>query len=452
MNLKNIFEPESVAVIGVSSSNPFHPANVIFSKNRLRYRNRTYCVNPGGGELYGDPVYRSLEEIPEQVDLAVLGIRADLVPGSLEECIRARAGGAIIISGGFAETGQMDLQEQIVALSHANDFPVIGPNCLGVYSPPRLDTFFLPNERLVEPKPGRVSLASQSGGILVDQIIKLTQEGVGISRAVSIGNKAVIDEVEMLRYLKRDRGTGVIGMYIEGFGQSRGREFLDEVNSSKKPVVLLKAGKTPGGTRAVSSHTAAIAGDYFVFSEVVRGSRAIEARNEAEFVSFCESLSCCAGAEVSEVCIITASGGHGAMASDGCYDAGLTVTEVPEKDRNELRDKLSRSVQDIASLSNPVDLTGSANDSDFIRAVEYFLAKDYVDAVLLLLLPYLPGITSDIGARVTQIAREAGKPVITYLPHVEKYRIFIEGFESNGLPVAHSVEGAVHMVKVLSAR
>ena len=144
MNLKKIFDPESVAVIGVSSSNPFHPANVIFIKNKLRLRNRTYCVSPRGGELYGDPVYRSLHEIPEKVDLAVLGIRADLVPETLEGCIAAGVGGAIIISGGFAETGQNALQDRVINLSAEHDFPVIGPNCLGVYSPPRLDTFFLP--------------------------------------------------------------------------------------------------------------------------------------------------------------------------------------------------------------------------------------------------------------------------------------------------------------------
>ncbi|HDP79489.1 MAG TPA: CoA-binding protein [Spirochaetes bacterium] len=452
MNLKKIFEPETLCVIGVSTSNPFHPANVIFSKNKLRYKNRAYCVNPNGGDIYGDRIYRSIAEVPEKIDVAVLAVRSDMAPGALEELIAAGASGAIIISGGFAETGNLSLQEQLIAIAAENSFPVVGPNCLGIYSPPRIDTFFLPSERLVEPIPGRVSLISQSGGILVDQLIKMTQEGVGIARAVSIGNKAVIDEIDMLRYFKSDKNTGVIGLYVEGFHPGRGREFINEVNSTDKPVVVIKSGKTPGGTRAVSSHTASMAGDYFVFSEVLRESKALEARSEAEFVSCCEALSCYRKSGIQNICIITASGGHGAMASDGCYSAGLTIVDIPDEDKKELREHLSRSVMNIASVDNPIDLTGSANDNDFLNAFKVMAEKDYVDAVILLMLPYLPGITSDIGARMAQAAREHGKPVVCYLPHVDKYGMFIEGFESNGIPVAHSVEGAVNMTKVLARK
>ncbi len=450
MKLKKIFEPRSVAVVGVSASNPSHPANVIFNKIRLKYKTRVYCVNPSGGEFFGDPVYRSVSRIPGRVDLAVIVIRSEHVPSVMEECVASDTGGAVVISGGFAETGRDDLQRRIVEISAKNGFPFIGPNCLGVYSPPHVDTFFLPNERFIEPRHGTVSLVSQSGGILIDQIIKLTQEGVGISRAVSIGNKAVIDEVEALRFLKKDRKTSVIGVYVEGFSPGRGRDFIEEVNSSDKPVVVLKAGKTPGGNRAVSSHTASMAGDYFVFSEIVKASGAFEAKNESEFVSYCEALSCFAGRRISNVCVITASGGHGAMASDGCHEAGLTLVEVPADDRRELKSRLSKNIMEIASLSNPVDLTGSAVDADFIRSMDFFMGRDYVDAAILLLLPYLPGISSDVGPRIAAVARQHKKPVITYMPHVEKYGIFKEGFESNGIPVAHSVEGAVHMARVLS--
>jgi acyl-CoA synthetase (NDP forming) len=215
-------------------------------------------------------------------------------------------------------------------------------------------------------------------------------------------------------------------------------------------VVLLKSGKTPGGTRAVSSHTASVAGDYTVFSELVKQSGAIEANNETEFASYCEALSCCEkSGRMKNVCIITGSGGHGAMASDACFARGLNLVEVPEPDKAELRKRLSTSVQAITSLNNPVDLTGSAVDEDFYAAGEFFLNKDYVDGVILLLLPYLPGISSDVGARLAAAFREFGKPVITYIPHVEKYGIMIDGFEANGMPVSHSVEGAVCMMSAL---
>lgn len=452
MKLDPLLQPKSVAVVGVSLSNPFNPANVIFHKNNLRYDARAYCVNPHGGTLFGDTVYESISDIPDKIDCAVLSIRADLVPAAIEECIENEVGGAIIISGGFAETGRTDLQDQVTWLAHEHNFPVIGPNCLGIFSPPAIDTFFLPSERLVQPRSGSVALLSQSGGILVDMMIKLTQEGVGISRTVSIGNKAVIDEIDLLFYLDSDPATKVIGLYLEGFSEGRGRDFVTFMEQASRPIILLKAGKTPGGSRAVSSHTASIAGDYPVFREVIRQSGAIEADSEAEFVSYCESLSCCGEKAPERVCIITASGGHGAMASDGCYQAGIQLVEVPDNDMTELKTSLSKSVQSIASLNNPIDLTGSAGDNDFYTATKYFLEKDYVDAVILLLLPYLPAISSDIGARIASVAMQYQKPVITYMPHVDRYVMFIEGFESNGLPVAHSVEGAVHMVRAMKRR
>jgi len=452
MKLDTLLQPESLAVVGVSLSNPFNPANVIYHKNNLRYDARTYCVNPQGGTLFGDPVYKSISQVPGKIDCAVLSIRADLVPAAIEECIENEVGGAIIISGGFAETGRTDLQDRVTALAHEHNFPVIGPNCLGIFSPPAIDTFFLPSERLVTPRKGSVALLSQSGGILVDMMIKLTQEGVGISRAVSIGNKAVIDEIDLLFYLDSDPKTSVIGLYLEGFSEGRGRDFVTFMEQASRPVVLLKAGKTPGGSRAVSSHTASIAGDYPVFREVIRQSGAIEAQNEAEFVSYCESLSCCNETTVEKVCIITASGGHGAMASDGCFNAGIEVAQIPGDDIQELQPQLSKSVQAIASLNNPIDLTGSAGDNDFYTATRFFLEKDYVDAVILLLLPYLPAISTDIGARIASVAMQYNKPVITYMPHVDRYVMFIEGFESNGLAVAHSVEGAVHMVRAMNRR
>ena len=450
MELRKIFEPKTMAIVGVSLSNPFHPANVIYNKNHLRYEAEAFCVNPKGGTLYGQKVYSSLREIPSQVELAVLAIRAELVPQAIRECVEAGVSGAIVISGGFAETGRVDIEEELRALSRENDFPIIGPNCLGVYSPPHMDAFFLPHERLVVPEPGSVALISQSGGILVDLIIKLTQEDAGVSKAVSIGNKAAIDEVDLLEYFEKDPDTKVIGIYIEGFKKGRGRDFVEMMRSFTKPVILLKSGKTPGGTRAVSSHTASVAGDYTVFSELVKQSGAIEANNETEFVSYCEALSCCEkSGRMKNVCIITGSGGHGAMASDACFARGLNLVEVPEPDKAELRKRLSTSIQAITSLNNPVDLTGSAVDDDFYAAGEFFLNKDYVDGVILLLLPYLPGISSDVGARLAVAFREFEKPVITYIPHVEKYGIMIDGFESNGMPVSHSVEGAVCMMASL---
>ncbi len=449
MALKRLMEPRTIAVFGVSRSNPFHPANVIYHKNHLRYGARTYGINLKGGELFGQKLYTGLDELPEPIDCAVLAVRAQHTPAAVRECIEHGVGGVIVISGGFAETGHGDLQDELSRLSAAHDLPIIGPNCLGVYSPPAMNTFFLPPERLVAPRPGRVSIVSQSGGILIDTILAMTHEGVGVARAVSIGNKAAVDEVDVVEWLETDPNTDVIALYVEGFLPGRGRDFVQLVDRMTKPVVIMKSGKTPGGSKAVSSHTASIAGDYRVFNEIIGHSKAIEAASEYELVAACEALACCQSRDKRTVCVVTASGGHGALASDGLYAVGMEMPDIEPEDQARLRERFNPSVRPIASVANPIDLTGSATDNDFYEATRFALEHDAFDAVLLLLLPYLPALTAHVGARIAALAHQVGKPVVCYIPHVDKYGIFVEGFEANGVPVAHSVRGAVEMIRTL---
>ncbi|MBW1801028.1 MAG: CoA-binding protein, partial [Deltaproteobacteria bacterium] len=223
MNFKALFEPKTMAVIGVSMKNDRNPANVIFNKNFLRYPVRVFAVNPQGGVLHEQPVFSRISEIPEKIDLAVIAARSENCPEILNDCIKAGVGGAAVISGGFSEVGRNDLQDRMVAIAREADFPFIGPNCLGIYSPAHVNTFFLPSERMVRPEAGNVAIVSQSGGILVDQIVKFADEGVGLSLAVSIGNKASVRELDLLQYLEKDPGTKVVAFYVEGFERNEGR-------------------------------------------------------------------------------------------------------------------------------------------------------------------------------------------------------------------------------------
>jgi acetyltransferase len=438
-----------MAVVGVSFSNDRHPANIIYNKIHLRYPLKVFPINPHGGSLLGESVFTDISEIPEKVDLAVIAVRADAVPDVLQQCIRKGVGGATIISGGFAEVDRKDLQDRLVAIAREANFPFIGPNCLGIYVPSVVDTFFLPGERMVHPAPGNVALVSQSGGVLVDQMVKFAEQGIGLSLAVSIGNKALIREQTLLDYLVADQRTNVIAFYVEGFDKNEGRDFVLAASQCSKPVIVLKAGKSDAGSRAVSSHTASLAGDYGVFSAVLAQYGVVEASNELELVSFCESLSCYPKAIRGNVGIITGSGGHGALSVDVCSDHGLSVPSLSETVQMEIKDRLSSSVQPIAAVGNPIDLTGSAVDDDFVMAARELGHLPEIDVIIVLLLPYLPGITSDLGARLSQVSRKENKPLVAYVPHVEKYRMLIEGFELNRIPVSSSIEGAVLMVEAM---
>jgi acetyltransferase len=449
MPFRRLFRPKTMAVIGISLSNDRHPANVVCYKNQLRYPVSVFPVNPRGGMLQGERVFKRISEIPEKVDLAVIAVRAEQVPDTVAECIEAHVGGAAVISGGFSESGRKDLQDRVVAIAKEADFPLIGPNCLGIYSPAHVDTFFLPSERFVRPELGSVAIISQSGGILVDQMVKFAEEGVGLSLAVSIGNKALVRELDLLKYLRRESRTKVVAFYVEGFERNEGRHFVLAASKYPKPVIVLKAGKSPGGSRAVSSHTASLAGDYEVFSEVLSQYGVVEAKNEFEMLSFCESLSCYQRSIEGKIGIITGSGGHGALSVDVCADQDLRVPTLTAQLQKAIREKLSPSIQPIAATSNPIDLTGSAVDDDFVAAASVLSGTPEVDCVIVLLLPYLPGVTSDLGARLSQVSRRAGKPLVAYVPHVEKFRMLIEGFELNQVPVSPSIEGAVLMTEAM---
>lgn len=449
MDLKKIFKPETMAVIGVSLTNDNHPANVIYSKNRLRYEARAFAVNPRGGTIRGDTLYPHVRDIPEEIDLAVIAVRAESVYSAVEECIKAGVKGAVIVSAGFSEIGSNDLQDRLVALAREAQFPFIGPNCLGVYAAPQMDTFFIPSERMVRPEKGRVTMISQSGGVLVDQMVKAAAEGVGLSMAISIGNKALIKEADLLRHFATDPETDVITFYVEGFGANEGRDFALAASECTKPIIVLKSGKTAAGHKAVSSHTASLAGNYRVFSSVMAQKGVVEATDEFELVAFAESLSCYAKNIDGKIGIITGSGGHGALCTDACISHGLTVPAFGQETILALKETLSPVLKNIASCGNPVDLTGSSTDDDFLATARVLSRDPVVDCIIMLLLPYIPQITVDLGAKLGMLRQQEGKPIIAYIPHVDKYRIIVEGFSFYKVPVAHSVEDAVHMAEAL---
>jgi len=175
----------------------------------------------------------------------------------------------------------------------------------------------------------------------------------------------------------------------------------------------------------------------------------VEANDEYEMLNYSEALSCYPKAICGRVGIVTASGGHGAVSVDRCNQSGLEVPLLKEDVQANIRERLSDSIKAIASISNPVDLTGSAQDDDFVVAARQLSHLDEIDCILVLLLPYLPEVTSDVGARLGQLYQETRKPIIAYVPHVQKYMMIIEGFQLNNVPVADSIEGAIMMVEAM---
>jgi acyl-CoA synthetase (NDP forming) len=454
-DLARVFSPERVAVVGVSTTNPFHPANIIYNKNFYGSESGVYAVNPKGGELERRRIFCSVGEIPERVDMAVIAVKAAVVPDVARECADAGVGSLVVISGGFAEMGESGqaLQDELVDICEANGMILIGPNCFGVYSPPAIDTFFLPPERTVLPKRGDIAVASQSGAFLVDQIMTNFHEaGIGVSVAVSMGNKAMVDEVTLLEHFASRDDTRAICFYLEGIGK-RSREFFElaETVTRSKPVVLFQGGKTGEGMKAARSHTGALSGDLKLMSGAMRQSGVIEATREIEVTSFSKIFTFYhhRPLETGNITVVSSSGGHGVVAADLAKEAGLSLPRFSAERQEALRARIDRSLHDIATLDNPIDLTGSVADQDFERALDYLLSEEDIEAALILALPYTPMITSFVGTRLGQVAKKHDKPVIAYIPNLAKYGMVLEGFELNGIPVVHSIEEGVQMLKAL---
>ncbi|MFQ5832823.1 MAG: acetate--CoA ligase family protein [Candidatus Thorarchaeota archaeon] len=455
--LKTMLNPKATAVIGVSTSNPFSPGNVIFRKLCFENNLTTYPINPRGGNVEGKKVYKSILDAPEGIDLAVIAIRAKYVSEVLKQCGQRNIKSVIVVSGGFSEVGESgtSLQTEIVEIANEHGITMVGPNCIGVFVPERLDTFFLPSERVARPRKGGVAIVSQSGGWLVERLEEFADRHVGIAAAVSIGNQAQTKAATFVEHFGHDDDVCVILVYVEGFGENEGREFVEVCAkiAPKKPVVVLKGGESEAGHRATQSHTSSLAGNMAIANAAFEQFGVIRAVDEDEVMAYSKVFSFRPKPmKGTGVGTLTVSGGHGVIASDEASHYGLQFPPFSKDEQHAMRDVMTPAYQGIASFRNPCDLTGSASDIDYERVLDVMLTFDNIDAGLMLLLPYAPGISLQIGTRVANVAKRHDKTVVAYVPNLDKYEVIIRGFEINGIPVADTIEEAVQMLDGIRKR
>ncbi len=444
-----------MVVIGVSTKRPHFPGTIIYNKNYYEYPVDVYAVNNEGGYLEGNLVYTSLEEIPVDLDLAVLVIKAKYVPDALRQCGEIGVKSCVVVSGGFAEMGVngRKLEESLIQISQKYELPFMGPNCIGIHTD-FVDTFILPSERFATPRSGNVAVISQSGGVLIDQILsKFYEREIGVAAAASIGNKALINEVTLLKYFNKNPQVQTIVFYNEGFKQNTGREFVQLTQSMEKDIILLKGGKSIFGAQAAQSHTAAIATNSSLISSSFKQAGIIEAINEVELVTYTKAISF-GLKEINrgDVAVLSISGGHAVLAADLCAYYGLNLVKLTDAQQTALKDKINQSAAEIGAFGNPIDLTGSVTDKDIEDCLELLLSFENVEGIIILLVPYVPTITMQIGRRLSNVVRNyhLRKPVVAYLPWLEIYGIIIRGLElGKSIPVAHTVEEAIQMMHSL---
>ncbi len=399
--MKEFFEPVGVAVVGASREPGKLGHEILRNIIDAGYGGGLYPINPKSPDVLGLKCYTSVKEIPGQVDLAVIVVPSRFVPSIIADCGVKGVKAAIIISGGFRETGDAgaQIEKQLMDAAKAAGVRIIGPNCQGVNS---TASGLCATWPLVKVK-GPISVVSQSGTVVAAIGCWAENDGIGVSKLVALGNKCDVDEIELLEYFEQDKETKVIGLYIEGTRD--GRKFIETAKriTKQKPVVVLKGGRTEKGMEAAQSHTKSIAGLDRVFDAAFKKAGIIRANSIDEMYDACKAMSTLPPPAGANVSIITSSGGSGILATDACEEIGLKVVDLPVKISEELKQKLPPE----CIIRNPLDLTGSATSQLYDEVLSTILPSDVVNSAIVIIGDPMPGITDVIEKHL-----RGGKPII----------------------------------------
>ena len=449
MTLDYFFNPRSVVIIGASHTPGKIGYEILANFVGGTYKGKIYPVNPDTTPILGQKVYTSILDVPDSIDMAVIVVPAKIVPKILKECVQKRVKGVIIISAGFSEIGEegRKLERECESIIRRTGTRVIGPNVIGVYdSFTQVDTLFLSRKRCGRPKEGNIAFISQSGAVGSTILDWLSEENIGISKFVSYGNAMDIDECDLIEYLGNDKKTRVITAYLEGIKGSS-RKFMDICRkvSKRKPIVVLKAGKTKKGTEAVSSHTGSLAGSGRVYSGAFKQAGIIEADSWEELFDFARAFSTQPLPKGNRIAIVTDGGGFGVLATDEAERSGL---ELPEPSK-ELKKKISRVMPSYGILHNPIDLTGDANAERYRVVIEECLRSKEFDGVIAITLFQVPTLEEEVTDYIIQLNKKYKKPILACAAGGKFSQELSEKLVSGGVPVYPTPERAVRAMKAL---
>jgi acetyl coenzyme A synthetase (ADP forming)-like protein len=411
--MSRIMQPNAVAVIGASPEDGKIGNSVMKNLINGGYQGQIYPIHPKVPEVLGKKAYKNVNEVPGAIDVAVFAIPAPLVANALKECGEKKIPGAVLIPSGFAETGNVELQDQIVKVAREYNVRLMGPNIYGFYYTHKnlCATFCTPYD-----VKGKAALSSQSGGVGMAIIGFSRSAKMGVSAIVGLGNKSDIDEDDLLTFFEQDPNTQVIAMHVEDLKD--GRSFADVARrvSSKKPVIVLKAGRTAMGARAAQSHTAALAGNDRIYDDVLRQSGVVRAMNLNDMLEFARCLPILPTPKGENVLIITGAGGSGVLLSDACVDNGLKLMAMPP----DLDAAFRKFIPPFGAAGNPVDITGGEPPTTYRNTVALGLEDARIHSLILgywhtIITP--PMVFAKLAAEVVEEFRAKGidKPVVASL-------------------------------------
>lgn len=442
--MRTLFQPRTVAVFGASTNQAKIGFRVVENLLLGGYEGTIYPINPHGGEILGCSVYTSLDQIDDEIDVAVMAIPARFVFDAVVECGKKGVKHLVLITSGFSEVGNIEEENRIVDYAKSHGMRVLGPNVFGVYSDASsMNATFGPSGIL----PGHVAIVTQSGALGIAMIGKTAAESLGLSAVVSVGNKADIDEADLLEYLGRDERTRVILLYIEGVKNGDRLARTLRWVTQRKHVVVIKSGRSKRGAMAAASHTGSLAGADDVFEAVMKQSGALRAESVQDAFNWVQYLAAAPAPEGKQAVIVTNGGGIGVMATDACEKHDIALYD----DQKRLRDAFADVMPDFGSSKNPVDLTGQATAEDYQQSLNAALEEDQIHSVIALYCETALFDTDQFGALLRQTYErfKTRKPIVFTLFGGAKIEALVRELRMEGIPVFANVYEAVSCLGAL---
>jgi 4-hydroxybutyryl-CoA synthetase (ADP-forming) len=440
--------PKSIAIIGASDKEG-SVGRAITSNILKGYTGKIFPISPTRETVFDKKAYKSVLDVPDEIDLAVVVTKNDVVPSVLEECGKKKLKGVIVITAGFKEVNEEGaaLERKLGEIAKQYNLRIIGPNCLGVMNlapQTMMNSTFLK----ITPKSGEIALVSQSGAICAALVEDASAQGIGFSAVISMGNKVDLNEVDMLRMLAEHEQTKVIVMYLEDLGN--GKEFLKickqitRLNSVKKPVLVLKSGRSPEGAKAAMSHTGALMGSDEIYDALLKQSGAIRVDTMEELFDYATAFSKQPLPTKGDLVIVSNAGGPAIISTDACSKLGIKMATIED-----IRPKINAVIPPWGSSRNPVDIVGDADFNRFDNVLNEVLAHSNVGSVIVMCTPSATLDYNKLAEVIVRVSKKYNKTILSSLMGLDEGIKNKEILAEGGIPHYRYAETAIRSLKAM---
>lgn len=446
MSYQALFYPKNIAIIGASRKVKTVGNDIVKNLVTQGFAGGIFPINPNAENLYGKTVYTSVADVPSEIDLVIVCVPAKFVTQVVKEAHEKGAQAAIVISAGCKEIGNIELERELTRICKERNMSLVGPNCLGIINPEiMMNTSFAS----VMPKPGNVAFVSQSGALCTAVLDYAQNLGIGFSKFMSIGNKADINELKLLRYFAEDEHTKVIAMYVEQLENAP--EIIAAIQDistgpNAKPVILLKSGRTTEGSSAIASHTGSLSGGDAAYTALFNQAGCIRAESVSDMFDYIQMFSKNSLQAVTKVAIVTNAGGPGVLTTDELIKSGLTLSKISKSSKKELEAFLPAA----ASTHNPIDILGDAVGERYQKTLEVLVKDENVDAILVLLTPQSMTEIRKTAHAVVHAHYYGNKPIVASFMGQETVHPGVQIMRDAGVVTTVFPEQAAHALGIFA--